>query len=147
MTAHSIILISIREVGSSYRLINFFGRWPLLKSLDHLGTISLTISSPRIRKAVRTLTAAGHISCVPDRSQSLAGEWLRALEAAVCATMPGSGSWKMRMVMAYLRRRAVISLVISVWVAISSYEIWPWSGTKSAILNSAMACIHTELLC
>lgn len=94
-----------------------------------------------------TLVAAGHISLVPACSQSLAADRCKTREAAVWATIPGSGSRKTRMVMACRRRRDVICSVMGVLLAISPNETQPPGGIMSAIRNSAMACRQAELLC
>ena len=93
-----------------------------------------------------TFVAAGHISCVPILSQVFMCELAINLDALVCATRPGSGSRKIRIVMACRRSRVIICSPSPVCLASSSNEMLDPSGTKFAIPCREMAWRHTELL-
>lgn len=86
---------------------------------------------------------AGHVSWLSNVAQELIYGMAKNLEVLVCATIPGSGSVRMRMDIAFRSRRLISPLLRSVFSAISSKDTWPPEGIMSRILNRTMESMLT----
>lgn len=89
---------------------------------------------------ILALVDAGHISSVPTRSQSLITGSASNLDAWVWATIPGWGSQKIRIVIAWRKRRVTICSVNGVCLAMSANDTRPPGGIIAAMLNLTIAC-------
>lgn len=92
-----------------------------------------------------TLVQAGQVSLPSKVAHAFIYGMVRNLEILVCATISGSGSLRIRMVIAFLSMRLTTCFSRPVCSAISPKETWPPGGIISAILNRQIMSMIARL--